>query len=148
MRVLLRDDVDGVGRRGEIVEVADGYGRNFLLPRGLAQQATRNVEAQAQAMRRARIQRDAREREESEEVATSLVGRPVTIEQMAGEGGRLFGSVTAADIVDAVAAQTGFELDRKRVRVDEPIRSVGTHTVMVKLHAEVEFPLTIEVVGA
>ncbi len=146
MKLLLRDDVEGVGKKGDVVEVSPGYGRNFLMPKGLAQPATPGVEAQAEGMRRARNARDARDREAAEEVARVLVSRAITVAHRAGEGGRLFGSVTAPDIAGAVAEQTGYEVDRKRVQLEEPIKSVGTHVVTVRLHSEVEFPLTVEVV--
>ena len=148
MKLLLRGDVDGVGKRGDIVEVADGYGRNFLIPRGLAERATAGVAGQAEAMRRARDVRDTQDRGAAEAIATSLVGRPVSIQHLAGEDGKLFGSVTAAEVAEATMVQTGIELDRKRMTITEPIRSLGSHIVMVKLHADVEFPLTVEVVEA
>jgi large subunit ribosomal protein L9 len=146
MRLLLRSDVDGLGKKGDLVEVADGYGRNYLLPKGFALPASAGIQAQADAMSRARSIRDTRDRSSAEEVATALVGKPVTIAHRAGEAGRLYGSVTAADIVEAVQAQTHIELDRRKLNLEEPIRSLGTHTVMAKLHADVEFPITVEVV--
>jgi len=142
---VLRDDVEGVGHRGDVVDVSEGYGRNFLVPKGLAIVATPGIQAQAEAMRSARLRRDARDRVAAEEVAVKLAGRPVTVTRRAGEGGRLFGSVTSTDIAEAVAGQLGFEIDRKRVQVDEPIREVGSHTVIVKLHADVQVPITVEV---
>jgi large subunit ribosomal protein L9 len=148
MKLVLRSDVDGLGHKGDLIEVADGYGRNYLLPRGFAVQATDGIEAQAAAMRRSRDQRDSRERSSAEEIATTLVGKPISLEHRAGEGGRLYGSVTAADVVEAVQQQVGIELDRRKLLLDEPIRSLGTHTVTVKLHAQVQFPLTVEVVEA
>ena len=148
MRVILRSDLQGVGNKGDIVDVADGYGRNFLLPRGLAFVATEGAAVQAEAMRRARDIRDAAARSAAEDVAKSLVGSPVTIPARVGADDKLFGSVTAADIADAVTAQTGVEIDRKQLHLDEPIRTVGTHLVPVKLHTNVEFPVTIEVVPA
>lgn len=148
MEVILRTHVDNLGRRGDIVKVADGYARNYLVPRGLAMAATAGVAAQAQAMRRARDLRDARDREAAEAVARRLVPMVVTVPGRAGPGGRLFGSVTAADVAEAVAAQAGVELDRRRLRIDEPIKAVGTHEVAVKLHADVEFRLNVEVVAS
>jgi large subunit ribosomal protein L9 len=147
MRVVLRADVSAVGKKGDIVEVSDGYGRNFLLPKGLAMKATPGAEAQASSMRRSRDVKDARERASAEEVAKRLVPAVITITAKAGSEGRLFGSVTAADIVDAVGAQTGIDLDRRRLLLDEPIKSVGVHQVAAKLHADVEFPVTVEVVA-
>jgi large subunit ribosomal protein L9 len=145
MKVVLRSDVQSLGKRGDIIEVADGYARNYLVPRGLALKATDGSQAQAQSMRRSRDIRDAAARSAAEDVATKLVPRVIAISARAGGEGKLFGSVTTSDVVDAVAAQTGIELDRRTVRMDESIREVGTHRVTVKLHAEVEFPVTLEV---
>ncbi len=148
MKVVLRADVQQVGKKGDILDVADGYARNFLVPKGLAFPATRGVEAQATAMRRGRDLRDASDRAAAEEVATALVPRTVTITARAGQEGKLFGSVSAADIAAAVVAQTGIELDRRTFHLDEPLKSTGTHLVPVKLHAEVEFPVTVEIVAS
>jgi large subunit ribosomal protein L9 len=145
MRVVLRTDVDNLGKRGDIREVADGYARNYLLPKGLAIGASKGVEGQAEAMRRARDLRDARDREAAELVARTLVPQVVRIPARAGVDGRLFGSVTAADVVDAVAQQAGVDLDRRKLRLEEPIKSLGTHEVPVKLHSDVEFRVTVEV---
>jgi len=145
MKVVLRQDLSGLGKRGDIVSVADGHGRNFLLPKGLAFPATPAVATQATAMRRARDLRDAKDRESAEQVARRLVPAVIRLEARAGASGRLFGSITPADIVEAVAAQTGVQLDRRRLHLEEPIRSVGLHEVPVKLHPEVEFRVTVEV---
>ena len=148
MKLVLRSDVAQVGKKGDIVDVADGYGRNFLVPKGLAFPASGAVEAQATAMRRSRDVRDAHDRAAAQEVATSLVPKVVTITARAGAEGKLFGSVTSHEIIEAVAAQTGVELDRRQVHLEEPIKSLGTHLVPTKLHAEVEFPITVEVVAS
>lgn len=148
MRVILRDDVTGVGHKGDIVDVANGYGRNFLLPRGLAFLATAGAAAQAESMRRSRDVKDAAARSAAEDVAKQLVSSPVSISARVGADEKLFGSVTSADIADAVAAQTGVEIDRRQLQLDEPIRTVGTHLVRLKLHANVEFPVTVEVVSS
>lgn len=147
MRIILRADVASVGKKGDILDVSDGYGRNYLLPKGLALLATAGAETQATSMRRSRDVKDARDRASAEEVAKRLVPAVITITAKAGTEGRLFGSVTAADIVDAVAAQTGIDLDRRRLLLDEPIKSVGVHQIAAKLHADVEFPVTVEVVA-
>ncbi|HMK62849.1 MAG TPA: 50S ribosomal protein L9 [Acidimicrobiales bacterium] len=148
MRVLLRDDVEGVGRRGDLVEVTGGFARNFLLPTGRALKATAAMATQAAAMRRSRDLRDAKDKEAAEAVAAALAGRTLTVSARSGVGGRLFGSVTTQDLADAIQAQTGAVVDRRRIRLEEPIRSVGTHVVPVHLHAEVETELTVEVVPA
>lgn len=145
MKVILRTDVADLGKRGDIIEVAPGYARNYLVAKGFAMKATPGAEAQADRMRKARDLREAQSRAAAEEVATSLVSKVVTLKAKAGSGGKLFGSVTTSDIADAVVAQTGVQLDRKQLRLDEPIKSVGTHSVPVKLHAEVEFPITVDV---
>jgi large subunit ribosomal protein L9 len=146
MRVVLRADVTSVGKKGDILDVADGYARNYLIAKGMAFRASDGVVAQAQAMRRSRDLKDARDRESAETVARTLVPAVIRVPARAGAEGKLFGSVTAADLVAAVAQQTGVELDRRRVHLDEPIKTLGTHTVPVKLHADVEFPITVEVV--
>lgn len=144
MKVVLRADVDGVGKKGDMIDVADGFARNFLIPKGQAIKASGGIEAQASAMRRSRDLRDAKDREAAETVARSLVAKVITIPAKAGAEGRLFGSVTAQDIVDAVQAQSGVQLDRRKLSA-EPIKAVGTHEVSVRLHADVQFSLNVEV---
>jgi large subunit ribosomal protein L9 len=145
-RVVLRSDHGTLGKRGDIVEVADGYARNYLLPKGLAISASAGVAAQANAMRRSRDIRDAKDREAAEAVARQLVPVVIRIPAKAGPGGKLFGSVTAAEVVAAVASQTSVEIDRRRLRLEEPLKTVGTHEVPVKLHADVEFRVTVDIV--
>jgi large subunit ribosomal protein L9 len=145
VKVILRADVGTLGHKGDVVDVADGYARNYLVPRGLALRATEGAMAQAEAMRRSRAVKDVRERAAAEEVARRLVPEVVRIAARTGAGGRLFGSVTTSDIAEAVRAQTGIELDRRRLHLEEPIREVGTHRVSARLHSEVEFPVTVEV---
>jgi large subunit ribosomal protein L9 len=148
MRVVLRADVGGVGKKGDILDVADGYARNYLIAKGMAFRATDGVVSQAQAMRRARDLKDARDREAAETIARKLVPTVIRVPAKAGSEGKLFGSVTTADLVSAVSQQAGVDLDRRRVHLDEPIKTLGTHTVPVKLHSDVEFPITVEVVKA
>ncbi len=145
MKVILRADVDTVGKKGDIVEVAAGFGRNYLLPKGLAIKADDGALQQAAAMRRSRDLKDAKDRGAAEEIAKRLVPTVINVKAKAGAEGRLFGSVTTADIVEAVQEQTGIELDRRRLQLDEPIKSIGTHMVPAKLHTDVEFPITVEV---
>jgi large subunit ribosomal protein L9 len=147
MQVILRRDVEGVGHKGDVVDVADGYGRNFLFPRDLAMPASSGALAQAEGMSRARAVLDGEHREAAQEVATKLVAEVIRIEAKAGPEGQLFGSVTPADISAAVAEQTGHEVDRRGIEVGEAIKEVGSHTATAKLHPEVEFPLTIEVIA-
>lgn len=147
MRIVLRTDVDGVGKKGDVLDVADGFARNYLVPKGRAIVATPGVQAQADAMRRSRDVKDARDREGAEAVARRLVPVVIRIAAKAGREGRLFGSVTAADVAEAVTAQANVELDRRKLHIEEPIRTVGSHEVPVKLHADVEFRLNVEVVA-
>jgi large subunit ribosomal protein L9 len=146
VRVVLRSDIDRVGKRGDIIDVADGYARNYLLPKGHAIVATKGVSSQATAMRRARDLKDAKDRESAELVARTLVPLVIRIPARSGSGGRLFGSVTSTDVVDAVANQTKVVLDRRRLHLDEPIKTLGLHEIPVKLHTDVEFRVTVEVV--
>jgi large subunit ribosomal protein L9 len=148
VKVVLRSDVTQVGKKGDIVDVADGFGRNYLVPKGLAFVASSGVEAQATAMRRSRDVRDASDRAAAQDVATRLVPQVVTIAVRAGAEGKIFGSVTTMEIATAVAEQTGLEIDRRQLHLDEPIKALGTHLVPAKLHAEVEFPITVEVVAS
>jgi len=145
MHLILRADVKGVGNKGDVVDVANGYGRNYLLPRGLAFVASSGAESQAEGMRRSRDVKDAAARASAEDVAKSLVNSPVNIAARVGADDRLFGSISPADIAAAIAAQKGVEIDRKQIVLSEPIKTVGTHLVPVKLHANVEFPVTVEV---
>ncbi len=147
LKVILRSDVDGLGKRGDVVDVTKGYSRNFLEPKGLAFPATEGAIAQAAVMRQARDTKDARDREAGEEIAKVLVARTIRIEARVGGTGRLFGSITEADVVTAILAQTGIELDRKVIHIDEHIKEVGTHQATARLHADVQFPVTLEVVG-
>jgi large subunit ribosomal protein L9 len=135
VKVILRSDVDGVGKKGDICDVATGYGRNFLIPKGLALVASKGAEKQADSMRRSRDVKDAAARSAAQEVASTLVPTVITISAKAGGEGKLFGSVTTGDVADAIVAQTGLEVDRRQLHLDEPIRTVGTHTVSAKLHA-------------
>ena len=145
MKVILRSDLAGLGKRGDIVDVADGHARNYLLPKGLALVATSGAVDQAAKMRRSRDLRDASDREAATTIASALVPKIITVSAKAGVEGKLFGSVTTHDIVDAVREQTGIQLDRKQIEAD-PIKSVGQHTVTASLHADVSFPITVEVV--
>jgi large subunit ribosomal protein L9 len=148
MQVILRSDVDGLGKRGDIVDVADGHARNFLLPKGHALKANDGAVAQAAKMRRARDLRDASDRDAATTVASTLVPKVISVAAKAGAEGRLFGSVTSTDIVAAVQEQTGIELDRKVLQLDEQIKTLGQHTVTAALHADVSFPITLEVIAA
>jgi large subunit ribosomal protein L9 len=145
MKVVLRQDVDGVGRRGDIVDVADGYARNFLLPGGHGMVATKGVADQAASMRRGRDLREANDRQAAQTKATALAGTTVRVTARAGATGRLFGSVGAPEIADAIRAQKGVELERSHVRLSEPIKAVGTYEVPVHLGLDVATSVMVEV---
>jgi len=145
VRVILRNDLAGLGKRGDIVDVADGHARNYLLPRGHAMKATDGAVSQAKAMRRARDLRDAADRESAQSIASALVARTIVIPAKAGAEGKLFGSVTTADIAQAIELQTNISIDRKKLHV-ETIKHLGSYSVAAKLHHDVEFPVTINVV--
>ncbi|CAN5555691.1 50S ribosomal protein L9 [soil metagenome] len=144
MKLILRSDRKGVGKRGDIVEVADGFARNFLLPKGHAMKASDGAVSQAGAMRRARDLRDSQDRESAQVIASALVAKTITIAVKAGAEGRLFGSVTAADVAAAVEEQTKIALDRRKLHIDH-IKTTGTYSVIAKLHHDVEFPISVEV---
>ncbi len=148
MQVILRSDLDGLGKRGDIVDVADGHARNYLLPKGLALKATAGAVDQAAKMRRSRDLRDASDRDAATTIASALVPKVIAITAKAGAEGKLFGSVTTTDIVEAVEQQTGIKLDRKSVHLDEHIKTLGEHSATVSLHHAVSFPLRVEVTPA
>ena len=147
IKVILRSDLDGLGKRGDIIEVADGHARNFLLPKGHAIVASDGAIEQAGRMRKARDERDATAREAATAIASALVPKVITVSANAGPEGRLFGSVTAVDVVDAVLAQTDIELDRRQLDIDA-IKTVGQHQITASLHDDVSFPITIDVIAA
>jgi large subunit ribosomal protein L9 len=148
MRVLLRGDVAGVGRRGDIVNVADGYARNFLFPTGQALKASDGIEGQASAMRRARDLRSAASEEAARTQAGILTGVTITIAARAGSTGRLFGSVTAHEIAEALTAKTGVEVDRDSIGLSEPIKSVGSVDVPIHLFGDLSVTIAVEVTAA
>jgi large subunit ribosomal protein L9 len=146
MKLILTQEVTGLGSPGDVVEVRDGYGRNFLMPRGLAIKWSRGGEKQVAQIRRGRDVREIRDRGQAQELASQLAALRVTLPSRAGQGGRLFGSVTAADVVDAVKAAGGPALDKRRVELPAAhIKTVGTHTVSVRLHPEVRASVDVEV---
>ncbi len=148
MKLILLSDIPDLGHRGDVVEVADGYARNYLLPRKHAIKATEGAVAQAEALRRARVEAERKKKDEAERVATQLVGTRVVIAAQAGDEGRLYGSIGAGDIVEGIKKFTGVELDRKVVEITEPIKAIGLHEVTIRLHPEVQFPVTIDVIPA
>lgn len=144
MKVLLKQDVPKIGKKGELLEVKEGYARNFLIPNGLAVEATGGTLKQLDEEKKALERRKAKEKEEAQALAAKIKGVTVTLKHKAGEEGRLFGSITSSEVAEALK-QKGFEIDKKQVLVDDPIRLVGKYDVKVKLHAEVTASLHVEV---
>ena len=148
MKVILTSDVEALGQRGDVVDVADGYARNYLVPRSLAIKATRGALAEAEAMRAARIEAERRAREEAEALAEALVGTRVVVAARAGDEGRLYGSINVADVATAIDKFTGRTVDRSMITLGGLIREIGLHEVTVRPHPEVEFKLTLDVIPA
>lgn len=147
-KLILIKDVTGVGTAGEVVEVSDGYARNFLLPKHMAVKASEGALKNASDSRKAREETQRRSREEAEAIASQLVGSRVVIAAQSGDEGKLFGSIGVADVVEGVEKFTGIALDRKTVRLAEPIKSIGLHEATIRLHADVEFPLSLDIIPA
>ncbi len=145
MKLILTNDVTGLGGPGDVVEVAGGYGRNYLVPRGLAMRWTRGAEKQIELIKRSRAARDVRSLDDARETAKRLAALTVQLRVRAGAQGRLFGSVSSSDIAEALRAAGGPELDRRRIEIATPIRTIGSHQVTVRLHPEVEATLDVEV---
>jgi large subunit ribosomal protein L9 len=145
MEVILREDVKSLGKAGELVKVKPGYARNFLLPKGLAYEATEGNRKRILAESKARVARAAEEKSAAETIAAGLNAVTVTLARKAGEGDRLFGSITAQDIADALAKQ-GHAVDKRKIELEHPIKTLGAHTVPVRLHHEVQAELRVTVV--
>ena len=148
MKIVLRDDVDNLGKKGDLVEVRDGYARNYLVPRGLAITATRGVAKQSQAMRRNREVRDKREREAAQAIAALFEGKVLEVKVRAGEAGKLFGSVGTADVAAALHEQFGVDIERRQISgIDDPWKELASHEVVVKLHPDVTPKVTVTLVA-
>ncbi len=148
MKLILTQEVTGLGGPGDVVEVAGGYGRNYLVPRGLAMRWTRGAEKQIDLITRTRSAREVRGVDDARTLAGKLAGLDVRLQVRAGGTGRLFGSVSPADIAAAVSAAGGPELDRRRIEIANPIKTVGAHQVTIRLHPEVSATIDVEVVGS
>jgi len=146
IEVILREDVKSLGKSGELVRVKPGYARNYLLPQGLAYEATEGNKKRIAAETRARTVRDQAERTEAERHAATLSGVTLTLAGKAGEEGKLFGSITAHDIAEALA-KAGHTVDRRRIEMDHPLKSLGYHTVRVRLHPDVHAEVRVSVVA-
>jgi large subunit ribosomal protein L9 len=148
MKLILKQEVAGLGEPGDIVEVRDGYGRNYLVPQGYAIVASRGAEKEAAMIRRGREVREVRDRSQAQQMAAELAALTVRLPARAGGEGRLFGSITAADVAEAVRAAGGPSLDRRRIDLGGAIKTIGTHRVSVRLHPEVAATVDVEVVTA
>ena len=148
MKLILTSDVEHLGKRVDLVEVADGYARNYLLPKKHAIKATPGALEQAEAIRAARIEAERRAKAEAENIATQLVGSRVVIAAHAGDEGQLYGSVTVADVVEGIKRFTGIELEKSQIQIREPIKAIGLHEIQINLHPDVQFPLTLDVIPA
>jgi large subunit ribosomal protein L9 len=148
MKLILTQEVSGLGTPGDIVEVKDGYGRNFLMPRGLAIRWTKGGEKEVASIRRAREVREIRDIGQAQQVKAQLEGLKVRLPARSGGSGRLFGSVSVTDIADAVKKSGGPNLDKRRIEIRTPIKTLGTHQVFVRLHAELSATVSLEVVSA
>jgi len=146
-KLILTHEVTGLGAPGDVVDVKDGYARNYLVPRGLATAWSKGAEKEITQIRRARKAREISTLEEARAVRDSLQANPVTVSAKAGESGRLFGAITTAEIADAVKAAGGRAIDRRKVEVAQPIKALGEYEVQVRLHAEVSAKLTVKVVA-
>lgn len=143
MKVMLVKDVDALGRAGDVKEVADGYGRNFLLPRKLAVVAHRGIEAEAKRLREAASKREAKDREEAQALADEVGNKTVVLRLKVGEGDKVFGSITNADIATALQQQHRVEVDRHKIDLKEPIKQLGEHQVTLRLHRDVQVPINL-----
>ena len=148
MKLILTQEVTGLGAPGDIVEVKDGYGRNYLIPRNVAIRWTRGGEKQVASIKAARSSRSVRDHDHAEQIKTKLESAPVDVKVRAGEGGRLFGAVTVADIADAIAEVSGEAVDKRTIVVTNPIKALGSHAVAVKLHDEVSAKVALNVIPA
>ena len=146
MKILLRADVDGLGRTGDIVDVARGHARNYLLPRGLAVVASSGVTAQAEAMQKKRALKAVEDKADAEEIVSRLDGIIIQISANASEAGKLFGSVGVVEIAQALQDQVGLEIDRKDIS-GETVKEIGTHQFTLNLHPEVEMQITVDIQG-
>ena len=147
MKLILTQEVSGLGAPGDVVEVKDGYGRNFLVPRGFAIRWTKGGERTIDSIKAARSSREVRDLDKANEIKAKLEGAPIDVPVRAGEGGRLFGAVTVGDIAAAVAA-AGADVDKRKILVGNPIKSLGAHQVTVKVHDEVDALVNLNVVPA
>jgi large subunit ribosomal protein L9 len=148
MKLILTQEVTGLGAPGDVVEVKDGYGRNYLVPRGVAIRWTRGAEKTVDSIKNARASRAVRDHDHAAEIKTKLESAPVSVKVRSGQGGRLFGAVTVAEIAGALADASGEQVDKRTIVVKNPIKSLGSHEVSVKLHDEVSATVALNVIPA
>lgn len=148
MKLILTKDVPELGQKGDVVDVADGYARNYLVPRAMGVKASEGNLKQAEKMREARLEAERRAREEADRIKDALTGTRVVIAARAGDEGKLFGSIGPADVAEAIRTFVGLEVERSSIVVQPPIRAIGLHEVTVRTHPEVEFQIALDVVPA
>ncbi len=148
MKLILLSTVDRLGKKGDVVDVSEGYARNFLLPKKKAVKASAGALAQAEGLRAARIEAERKAHETATRTASQLTGTRVVLAAQAGDEGKLYGSIGTADVVEGIRKFTGVELERKTIDIRKPIKAIGLHEVWVRLHPDVEFPITLDVIPA
>lgn len=148
MRLILTSDVVDLGKRGDVVDVADGFARNYLLPRSYAIKANDGALEAAENIRETRIEAELKAKSQAEAIATQLVGSRVVLAAQAGDEGQLYGSVSVADVVEGIKRFTGIELDKSQIEMQESIKAIGLHEIQIKAHSDVEFPLTLDIIPA
>ena len=148
MKLILQQEVSGLGAAGDVVEVKDGYGRNYLIPRGAAIRWTKGAERQVESIRKARAAREIHDRDTADDVRRRLEDLGVSLQVRAGEAGRLFGAVTPADLAGAIKTSGGPDVDKRRIEVGNPIKTLGVHQVTIRLHDEVAATVSVNVIPA
>jgi large subunit ribosomal protein L9 len=148
MKLILLSDVTDLGKKGDLVDVTDGFARNFLLPKKKAMKATEGALAQAAKLRTAREAAERQARDAAERIATQLAGTRVVLAAQAGDEGKLYGSIGTADVVEGIKRFTGIDVERRYIDIRKPIKAIGLHEVWLRLHADVEFPITLDVIPA
>ncbi|MBZ4687752.1 MAG: ribosomal protein [Clostridiales bacterium] len=147
MKVILKEDVKKLGSKGEVVNAADGYARNYLIPKGLAVEATKNNLKKLEEEKKKEQQRLEQEKQEAKETASKLKEKKITVQAKTGEKDKLFGSITSKDIAEAIKKQYGIKVDKRKIQLDDPIKELGSYIVSIKLHPEVEAEVTVVVQG-
>jgi len=147
MKVILREDVKGLGKKGDVVDVSEGYGRNYLIPRNLAVPVTEGKIREANLIQESRARKEAREKKNAEELAARLKGMTVTVASRAGEGGKLYGAVTSRDIAAELEAVLHKPLDKRKIELPEPIKTLGTYPVVIRLYPGINAEIKVQVIA-